>query len=566
VLKYLHRSNLTDLCLLNLAVSDLLFLLTLPGHYSAVSHWVFGDFMCHISGGLHNVGFYSSTFFMVAMTLDRYVLIQHVQKASKYRSMKTGMVMTTCVWALSFCISLPAFIFTQVVIERVACEYSPEDRTWIKYNIFSTNILGLVLPVTVMVVCYSRIIPTLMKIRSTQKRRIVKLIICIVVAFFLFWAPYNITLFLDFLRFEGTLTDSCELDTNLILSTTVTETLAFSHCCLNPIIYAFAGQKFMRRSLMMLRKLLPWAPSSRHRSDSSFRMSSVVSRTSFTTSNRKAYFLPILFTLFFVLGILGNSLVLWVIACGVRLRSMTDVCLLNLAVADLLLVCTLPFLAHQAWDQWRFGDIMCKLVLGVYHIVLYCGIFFICLMSIDRYLAIVHAVYAMRARTRSFGMIAAGVIWIAGFCASFPDVIFLQQQFVTNTTMMCFPFYPKQDQDEKHFWRVFSFFKMNVLGLFVPLLILGFCYSQILWRLMSSRTSKKQAIRLVLIVVAVFFCCWVPYNVVVFLKALELLDINVKCASSQAIALALPITEAMSYSHSCLNPILYVFVGEKFRR
>ncbi|XP_033837054.2 C-C chemokine receptor type 8 [Periophthalmus magnuspinnatus] len=282
--------------------------------------------------------------------------------------------------------------------------------------------------------------------------------------------------------------------------------------------------------------------------------------------NRKAYFLPILFTLFFVLGILGNSLVLWVIACGVRLRSMTDVCLLNLAVADLLLVCTLPFLAHQAWDQWRFGDIMCKLVLGVYHIVLYCGIFFICLMSIDRYLAIVHAVYAMRARTRSFGMIAAGVIWIAGFCASFPDVIFLQQQFVTNTTMMCFPFYPKQDQDEKHFWRVFSFFKMNVLGLFVPLLILGFCYSQILWRLMSSRTSKKQAIRLVLIVVAVFFCCWVPYNVVVFLKALELLDINVKCASSQAIALALPITEAMSYSHSCLNPILYVFVGEKFRR
>ncbi|XP_033837380.1 C-C chemokine receptor type 2-like [Periophthalmus magnuspinnatus] len=286
VLKHLHRSNLTDLCLLNLAVSDLLFLLTLPlyAHYSAVSHWVFGDFMCHISGGLHNVGFYSSTFFMVAMTLDRYVLIQHVQKASKYRSMKTGMVMTTCVWALSFCISLPAFIFTQVVIERVACEYSPEDRTWIKYNIFSTNILGLVLPVTVMVVCYSRIIPTLMKIRSTQKRRIVKLIICIVVAFFLFWAPYNITLFLDFLRFEGTLTDSCELDTNLILSTTVTETLAFSHCCLNPIIYAFAGQKFMRRSLMMLRKLLPWAPSSRHRSDGSFRMSSVMSRTSFTTS------------------------------------------------------------------------------------------------------------------------------------------------------------------------------------------------------------------------------------------------------------------------------------------
>lgn len=279
-----------------------------------------------------------------------------------------------------------------------------------------------------------------------------------------------------------------------------------------------------------------------------------------------AYFLPILFTFFFLLGIVGNTLVLWVIACGVRLRSMTDVCLLNLAVSDLLLVCTLPFLAHQAWDQWRFGDAMCKLVLGVYNIVFYCGIFFICLMSIDRYLAVVHAVYAMRVRTRSFGMIAAGVIWMAGFLASFPDNLFLQQK-IMNDKMVCSPFYPQNDQNEsRHFLKVFSIFKMNVIGLLVPLLFMGFCYSQILWRLMSSQTSKKQAIRLVLIVVIVFFCCWVPYNIASFFKALELLHIYTECDSFKAITLALQVTEAVSYSHSCLNPILYVFVGEKFRR
>ncbi|XP_072317348.1 C-C chemokine receptor type 3-like [Eucyclogobius newberryi] len=245
---------------------------------------------------------------------------------------------------------------------------------------------------------------------------------------------------------------------------------------------------------------------------------------------------------------------------------MTDVCLVNLAVSDLLLVCTLPFLAHHARDQWIFGDAMCKLVLGVYHIVLYCGIFFICLMSIDRYLAIVHAIYAMRARTRSFGMIAAAVIWIAGLCASFPDVIFLQQK-LEKDKMVCFPFSSENDKNEKsHFWRVFGIFKMNILGLFVPLLIMGFCYSQILLRLISSQTSKKQAIRLVLIVVAVFFCCWVPFNVVTFFKALELLGFYTECDSSKVITLALQITEAVSYSHSCLNPILYVFVGEKFRK
>lgn len=279
-----------------------------------------------------------------------------------------------------------------------------------------------------------------------------------------------------------------------------------------------------------------------------------------------AIFLPILFIMYFLLGIVGNLLVLWVIASSVHLRSMTDVCLLNLAVADLLMLCTLPFLAHQAWDEWRFGDAMCKLVLGIYNIVFYCGIFFICLMSIDRYLAVVHAVYAMRARTRTTGIFAAGLIWGAGLLASFPDNIFLREK-INGGKMLCFSYDPQNDQTEsRHFWRIFSIFKMNVIGLFVPLLIMGFCYSQILWRLMKSQTSKKQAIRLVVIVVIVFFFCWVPYNIALFFKALELKGIYTECESSKAIFLTLQITQVVAYSHSCLNPILYVFVGEKFRR
>ncbi|XP_039972721.1 C-C chemokine receptor type 4 [Xiphias gladius] len=284
-----------------------------------------------------------------------------------------------------------------------------------------------------------------------------------------------------------------------------------------------------------------------------------------------ANFLPALYTIFFLLGLLGNSLVIWVIVCGVRLRSMTDVCLLNLAISDLLLVCSLPFLAHQARDQWVFGDIMCKVVLGIYHIVFYSGIFFITLMSIDRYLAIVHAVYVMRARTRTFGLIAAAVTWVTGFLTSFPDLIFLKQQSSDDMSHFCFPVYPTAASNNNssfnsHFWRVLSLFKMNILGLFIPAVIMGFCYSQIVWRLLYSQSSKKQAIRTVFIVVAVFFCCWVPYNVASFFKALELLHIYTNCESSKAIKFTLQVTEAIAYSHSCVNPILYGFTGERFRR
>lgn len=280
-----------------------------------------------------------------------------------------------------------------------------------------------------------------------------------------------------------------------------------------------------------------------------------------------ARFLPALYSLFFLFGLLGNLLVIWVIVFGTRLRSMTDVCLLNLALADLLLVCTLPFLAHQALDQWVFGDAMCKIVLGIFNISFYCGIFFISLMSIDRYLAVVHAVYTIRARTRSVGITAAVVVWIAGFLASFPDLIFLKLQY-PKSGLSCFPDHPKvtSDNANSHYWSVFSLFKMNILGLFLPLAIMLFCYSQIIWRLYHSHSSKKQAIQLVLIVVAVFLFCWVPYNITSFFKALELLGIYAACDVSKSIKLSLEITECIAHSHSCLNPILYVFVGVKFRK
>ncbi|XP_061919436.1 C-C chemokine receptor type 4-like [Entelurus aequoreus] len=286
----------------------------------------------------------------------------------------------------------------------------------------------------------------------------------------------------------------------------------------------------------------------------------------------RVYFLPAIYSTFFLLGLLGNFLVIWVTVCGLRLRNMTDVCLVNLAMADLLLVGSLPFLAHQARDHWIFGDAMCKIVLGIYQIVFYTGIFFITLMSIDRYLAIVHAVYAMRTRTRSFGVIAAGVTWLAGFLSSFPEVLFIKnhnqtiQRSVLSNASFCFPVYPALDGTNTHFWSVFGLFKMNILGVFVPMVIMAFCYTQIIRRLLSTQSSKRQAIHLILVVVAVFVFCWVPYNVASFFKALELLNIYSECESSKVIRRALEITEVMAYFHSCLNPVLYVFVGEKFRR
>ncbi|KAI2656607.1 C-C chemokine receptor type 2 [Labeo rohita] len=125
--------------------------------------------------------------------------------------------------------------------------------------------------------------------------------------------------------------------------------------------------------------------------------------------------LPILYYFYFVVGFLGNMLVVWVVCMGVKLRNMTDVCLLNLALADLLLVSSLPFLAHHARDQWIFGIVMCTVVLSVSHIGFYSVIFFI-ILSVDQYIAIVRDVLA-----RTYGISASAVIWIIAFSTLFPE-------------------------------------------------------------------------------------------------------------------------------------------------
>uniref|UniRef100_A0A3Q4GPQ4 G-protein coupled receptors family 1 profile domain-containing protein n=1 Tax=Neolamprologus brichardi TaxID=32507 RepID=A0A3Q4GPQ4_NEOBR len=208
LVKHRYQSNLTDICLFNLALSDLLFVFTLPfySHYARVGQWTFGDFMCHLISGSHHTGFFSSIFFMVVMTLDRYMIIVHTHRVARYRTKRASIILTVLVWMLSLFVSLPDFIFRKAIGQEsqgVECDYPEESNVWERYSLFTINVLGLIIPLLVMVGCYSRIIPTLVSMRTAKKHRIVKLIICIMLAFFLLWAPYNISLFLEFLQKRG---------------------------------------------------------------------------------------------------------------------------------------------------------------------------------------------------------------------------------------------------------------------------------------------------------------------------------------------------------------------------
>lgn len=187
-------------------------------------------------------------------------------------------------------------------------------------------------------------------------------------------------------------------------------------------------------------------------------------------------------------------------------------------------------------------------------------------MSADRYLAIVHAVAAMRARTRRFGTAASATIWVISVIMAIPQVTFATM--VTDggddSTHRCQPLYP---HESVRFWKMIRNFSENTVGLFVCLPIIIFCYVKILIVVQRSRNSNKhKAIKMIFAVVCVFVVCWVPYNVIVFLKTLQLFEILDNSVASGAINSANFVAEIIALSHCCVNPIIYAFVGEKFRK
>lgn len=274
--------------------------------------------------------------------------------------------------------------------------------------------------------------------------------------------------------------------------------------------------------------------------------------------------LPPLYALVFGVGLLGNAMVVVILTKYRRLCILTNIYLLNLAVCDLLFLFTLPFWIHYLrWNEWVFGHCMCKLLSGLYCVGLYGEIFFIILLTLDRYLAIVHAVYALRTRTVTIGIVSSVLTWALAGLVALPEFIFHRAQEQSGL-LSCSSLYP---EDEEAAWKRFYALRMNLLSLALPLLVMVVCYSGIIKTLMRCPSRKKhKAIRLIFVILVVFFIFWAPYNLVVLLTAFQDVFLDVSCARSNQLDVAFQVTEVISYTHCCVNPVIYALVGERFRQ
>ncbi|XP_067876092.1 somatostatin receptor type 5-like [Heterodontus francisci] len=283
------------------------------------------------------------------------------------------------------------------------------------------------------------------------------------------------------------------------------------------------------------------------------------------SNNGSAILIPAIYFTVCVIGLSGNTLVIHVILHYAKMESVTNIYILNLAIADELFMLGLPFLAIQnALSYWPFGSLMCRLVMTVDGINQFTSIFCLTVMSIDRYFAVVHPVKSIKWRKPHVAKIINAMVWAISFVVVLPVVIFSDVKTGMHTCNINWP-------EPIIVWSTAFIIYTATLGFFAPLLVICLCYLLIVIKVKSSgkkvratSTKRKQSERrvtwMVVIVVAVFVFCWLPFYV------MNIVNLVATMPSEPALVGLYFFVVVLSYANSCANPIIYGFLSDNFKQ
>ncbi|CAL1591012.1 unnamed protein product [Knipowitschia caucasica] len=269
-------------------------------------------------------------------------------------------------------------------------------------------------------------------------------------------------------------------------------------------------------------------------------------------------------TLAFVLGFPGNLFVAWSVFCRVRKRSVTCILVLNLALADAFVLLSAPlFLRYLAGGRgWEFGSAACKLVHYLSSVNMYVSIYLICLMSMDRWLAVSRPFLSQRVRTKRSLLLLLMGVWILAFVLSLPMPFYrsnIRRHILNMTVHLCVPYHEHVGH------KVFQYLFETVMGCLVPFSLITSCYSSVIRRLQSAMFQRRaQGNRLILLIVLAFAIFWLPYHIVNIIEVAGVLQGSQ--TTIKAALTARPNVTAFAYFSSAVNPLLYVFAGSSHIR
>ncbi|XP_038588840.1 neuropeptide Y receptor Y2, like [Micropterus salmoides] len=276
-----------------------------------------------------------------------------------------------------------------------------------------------------------------------------------------------------------------------------------------------------------------------------------------------------------VLGVLGNSLVIYVIYRFKTLRTVTNFFIANLAVADLLVnTLCLPFtLVYTLQGEWKFGSTLCFMLPYAQGLAVHVSTVTLNVIALDRHRCIVYHLETRMRKDVCFGVIA--LTWVLSAVLASPLAIFREYGSFTlepgHTIQVCTEKWPGKNTDG----TVYSI-SMLILQYFLPLSIISFAYARI-WSKLRGHVSpadtvgsssagserhrrRRKTTKMLVTMVVVFAVSWLPFH------AFQLAtDIDSTVLDMRDFRLLYTVFHVVAMCSTFANPLLYGWMNRNYR-
>ncbi|AWP02209.1 putative neuromedin-U receptor 1-like [Scophthalmus maximus] len=300
---------------------------------------------------------------------------------------------------------------------------------------------------------------------------------------------------------------------------------------------------------------------------------------------RSPFFLPVssIYLLIFLTGLSGNLLTCAVIAKHKRMRNPTNLYLVSLALSDLLvLLFGMPLEIYDLWQNYPFpfGEGGCYFKTFLFETVCFASVLNVTALSVERYIAVVHPLKTRYLLTNQHARQVIAIVWVVSMICAIP-----------NTSLHGI-FYLPERMDEsaictvlKPLWIYNMVMQITtVCFYFIPMMVIGVLYlvmglhlgretqqpSDNLGKNCSSSRRKmsgesgrrRQVIKMLSIVVAVFGVCWAPFHIERLLWSSVSQWTDLMHNIYQYVHI---LSGVLFYLSSAVNPIIYSLLSTRFR-
>ncbi|XP_065702741.1 P2Y purinoceptor 4 isoform X2 [Patagioenas fasciata] len=252
--------NATTTYMFNLAVSDTLYVLSLPTlvyYYADRNNWPFGKWLCKVVRFLFYANLYSSILFLTCISIHRYVGICHPIRSLKWVKTKHARIICVGAWLVVTICLIPNLVFvtTSSKGNSTVCHDTTKPEEFDHYVHYSSSVMALLfgVPFLVIVLCYCLMAKRLCKSSfstpsprmPSYKKRSIKMIVIVLTVFAICFMPFHITrtLYYTSRYFQA----DCQTLNIINFTYKITRPLASINSCLDPILYFMAGDKYRGR-------------------------------------------------------------------------------------------------------------------------------------------------------------------------------------------------------------------------------------------------------------------------------------------------------------------------------